>query len=378
MTDGAGSGVEKFGEVAKRLGFVGDEAIARALDVQEKMRALGVVPKRIGEILIDLALLAPEKVDQVIRAQRGRNASFAIEGFELLQKLGQGTTGSVYKARQLSLERIVAIKILAPALASNPAYVDRFQREAKIVSQLAHVNVIGGIDVGKSGGYRYFVMEFVDGPTLLTLLHRGGPLDETRATKITLQIARALDHAHRLSLVHQDVKPDNIIIAEGGVAKLCDLGLAKARSSEDREAEGRTIGTPNYISPEQARGEEDVDIRSDIYSLGATYYHALCGVIPLPGATPSATIARHVNDRPRPPREANPDLSDEPSRIVMRMMEKRPSDRYQTPAELIEDLEAVLAGRPLPSQNRGAGRHATRATSASATRRPTRSSRRAR
>lgn len=344
----------KFGEVARRLGLVDDAAVERALDIQEKMRAPGVVPKRLGEILVDLSLLSPEKVDEVLRAQKGRNGSFAIEGFELLEKLGQGTTGAVYKARQLSLDRIVALKILAPSLASNPAYVARFQREAKIVSQLAHVNVIGGIDVGESGGYRYFVMEFVDGPTLLRILERGGALDEARATKITLQIARALDHAHRLSLVHQDVKPDNIIIADGGVAKLCDLGLAKVRSSEEGAAsDGRTIGTPNYISPEQARGEEDVDIRSDVYSLGATYYHALCGAVPFAGPSPGATLSRHLNERPRAPRDVNPSVSEPVSRIVLRMLEKRPSDRYQTPAELIEDLEALVAGRPVPSQNRG-------------------------
>jgi serine/threonine-protein kinase len=355
---GAGEREAKFGEVACRLGLLDAGAIERALDIQEKMRALGVVPKRIGEILVDLSLLSPEKVDEVLRAQKGRSSSFAIEGFELLEKLGQGTTGAVFKARQLSLDRLVALKILAPSLASNPAYVSRFQREAKIVSQLAHVNVIGGIDVGESGGYRFFVMEFVDGPTLLKLLQRGGALDEARATKITLQIARALDHAHRLSLVHQDVKPDNIIIAEGGVAKLCDLGLAKVRSSEEGEAgDGRTIGTPNYISPEQARGEEDVDIRSDVYSLGASYYHALCGTVPFAGPSPGATLSRHLNERPRPPREVNPAVTEPVSRIVVRMLEKRPSDRHQTPAELIEDLEAILAGRPVPSQNRG---HAVR------------------
>ncbi len=345
----SGTGGARFGEVATRLGLADEAAVARALDIQEKMRGLGIVPKRVGEILVDLGTLTPDQVDEILRVQRGRGGSFSIEGFELLEKLGQGTTGAVYKARQLSLDRIVALKILAPHLASNPAYVGRFQREARIVSRLAHVNVIGGIDVGESGGYRYFVMEFVDGPTLLRILERGGALDENRAAKITLQIARALDHAHRLCLVHQDVKPDNIIVAEGGIAKLCDLGLAKVRHSEEGEGAGRTLGTPNYTSPEQARGEEDVDIRSDIYSLGATTYHALCGTVPFPGSSPGATLSRHLHERPRSPREVVPTVSEEVSRMVLKMMEKRPSDRYQAPSEIVEDLEALLAGRPVPS-----------------------------
>jgi serine/threonine protein kinase len=208
--------------------------------------------------------------------------------------------GAVYRANQISLERTVAVKVLTPHLAKNENYLKRFQREARAVAKLNHPNVVSGIDVGESKGCRFFVMEYVEGPTLLQLLEKDGRLDAMSATRIILQIARALDHAHKAGLVHRDVKPANIIVTtkhNQSVAKLCDLGLAKEVTEGGADTgEGRAMGTPFYISPEQARGAADIDIRSDIYSLGATYYHAVCGRTPFTGPTPAVIMAKHLTE----------------------------------------------------------------------------------
>ena len=186
-------------------------------------------------------------------------------GYEILKRIDRGAMGTVYKARQVSMDRIVAIKVLSKNLSRDKEFVSRFEREARATARLNHPNIILGIDVGEAEGRRYFVMEFVDGRTVGEYLKRGGAMDEKRALLIVQQIARALDHADGHHLVHRDIKPENIMVTRDGTAKLCDLGLAKATNTDSTQTEaGKSLGTPNYISPEQARGDVDVDIRSDI------------------------------------------------------------------------------------------------------------------
>ncbi|MFQ5843777.1 MAG: serine/threonine-protein kinase [Planctomycetota bacterium] len=260
-------------------------------------------------------------------------AGTRIGGYELKKTIGSGTLGTVYRALQLSLDRPVAIKILSPGLARDEEYVQRFHREARTVARLNHPNVISGIDVGEDGGYRYFVMELVAGLTIRHIVERGGPMDESRVAHIAQQISRALDHGHQLDLVHRDVKPENIIVTNDGVAKLCDLGLAK-----DRPEEGRSLGTPAYISPEQARGLQDVDIRSDLYSLGASMYHMLAGRVPFEG-TPPVVMTLHASEDPVPLRRIDPEVSADMEAIVARLMQKDRGARFQTPAELTGALD---------------------------------------
>jgi serine/threonine protein kinase len=329
----------RFGSFAVREGACTEEQVRSALERQKAES-----PQRpLGEILVSLGFLSRERLDRLLERHRELQRPFAIAGYELLEKLGQGSMGVVYRARQLSLDRIVAIKILPPELAENQAFVQRFMREARAVAKLNHPNVIQGIDVGESGGYRFFVMEYVDGLTVGEILRRGGPLDETRALRITVQIAAALDHAYRNRLVHRDVKPDNIMITDGGLAKLCDLGLAREESVEARRGPGATLGTPNYISPEQARGDSQVDIRSDVYSLGATLYHMLVGELPFSGESNAAIMAAHLTRRLVPPRERRPQVSLAVSALVERMMAKDPRQRPQTPSEVIVELDRVQA-----------------------------------
>lgn len=269
-----------------------------------------------------------------------------IEGYEIEQWLGEGTMGAVFRGRQISLDRSVAIKVLTPRLARNETFLRRFLREARAVARLNHPNVVSGIDVGSVRGCHYFVMEFVEGPTLLQILEQRGELTEEQATKLIRQVARALEHADKNSLVHRDVKPANIIVTKKGVAKLCDLGLAKLMDEDASETnEGRAMGTPFYISPEQARGDHDVDIRSDVYSLGATYYHAVCGRPPFQGRTPAVVMAKHLTEPLVPVQLIRPDVSRGCAAVIDRMLAKDRAERYQHPTELLEDLQLVLTGQ---------------------------------
>jgi serine/threonine-protein kinase len=303
-------------------------------------------------------------VTSILQLQ-GQRSRTRIKGYEMVSKLGQGATGAVYRATQLSLDRPVALKVLSPALAADETYIQRFLREARAVAKLNHPNIIRGIDVGRSGGWYYFAMEFVDGPTLAEVLRDRGPVEEPRALRIIEDIAKALEHAHRHGLIHRDVKPDNIMITAVGDAKLCDLGLAKSMAGDagGSETKGMAVGTPHYISPEQALGDE-VDIRSDIYSLGGTLFHALTGRTPFLGGEPRVVMTKHVTEPVDDPRDYRPEISEPTAFMVLKMMEKDSGDRYTEPVHLLDDVKAIRRGEPPPNlrEELEAGKSASRGT----------------
>lgn len=272
-----------------------------------------------------------------------------IAGFQLLRRVGRGAMGTVYRARQLSVDRIVAVKILRPHLAKNKEFTQRFKEEAKAAAMLNHPNIVQAIDAGEDAGYYYFTMEFVDGETLHRWMLREGVIEEHRALEVMRDVAIALGHAHAQGIVHRDVKPGNIMISRDNETKLCDLGLARLRVEEEEMgtgtvARGAAVGTPYYISPEQAMGKLDVDCRSDIYSLGATLYRALVGRHAFDAPSPAEVMEAHVKQPVPWPKDHNPDLTENVSYLLVKMMAKKPEERYQTPQELLEDTEHVLAG----------------------------------
>jgi serine/threonine-protein kinase len=250
--------------------------------------------------------------------------------------------GAVYKAKQLSLNRIVALKILPPKLALNKSYIGRFLREARVAAKLNHENIIYVIDVGESKGVYYFAMEYVEGKTVAELLHESGRLAESQVIEIALQVAKALDHAYSYGIIHRDVKPANVMITdEDKVVKLCDFGLAKEmdlRSSVTTH--GTVAGTPFYISPEQIKGK-DIDTRSDIYSLGGTMYHMATGELPFPGSSAPIVMVKQLHERPAAPRTKNPRISRALDALIMKCLEKDPAHRHQSPSELVKILTAL-------------------------------------
>jgi serine/threonine-protein kinase len=260
----------------------------------------------------------------------------------------------VYKAKQNSLNRTVAIKLLLKKDSDNPEFVARFYKEGQAAAMLSHSNIVQAVDVGSTAeGLHYFVMEYVEGKTLYDLMipppaGDGHVFTEAEALDIAIQMADALAHAHGRGLIHRDVKPKNIILTPGGVAKLTDLGLARAqddRAAGEAEA-GKAYGTPYYISPEQIRGEVDIDFRADIYSLGATLYHIVTGRVPFEADTPSAVMHKHLKNPLTPPDHINTALSVGIGEIIEVAMAKNRDDRYASTEDLLEDLRAVRAGHP--------------------------------
>lgn len=271
-----------------------------------------------------------------------------IPGFQILSKLGQGAMAVVFKAKQLSLDRTVAIKVLPKRLSESEEFVERFYREGRAAARLNHPNIIQAFDVGEAGGYHYFVMEYIDGKTIYDLVSDGCCIEETEALRILLQTSQALEHAHGQELIHRDVKPKNIMLTKDNVVKLADMGLAREVGdyvTANAEA-GRAYGTPYYICPEQIRGAIDIDYRADIYALGATFYHMVTGRVPFDGSTPSAVMHKHLKEPLIPPDHINHSLSSGIGEIIEVMMAKEPDDRYPSMAELISDLGTVSKGLP--------------------------------
>ena len=274
--------------------------------------------------------------------------SIEIPGYKIIEKVGSGGMGTVYKARQLSMDRVVALKVLNEKYSANKEFVDRFIREARAAGKLNHPNVIHVHDVSKANTRHYFSMEYVDGFPVKELLRIHGKLDSKRSVDITLQTAKALEFAHENGIVHRDVKPDNIMMSKDGVVKIADLGIAKS-FEEAGLAEGltkdqrRVMGTPHYMAPEQALGKE-IDHRVDVYSLGATFYHMLTGHTPFSGSTAHEVIKAHIQESLPPIQELSPDVPDALCFVVERMMAKLPEKRYPNMTRLIEDLERFQKG----------------------------------
>ncbi|MCX7935057.1 MAG: serine/threonine protein kinase, partial [Planctomycetota bacterium] len=271
-----------------------------------------------------------------------------IPGYELLEKIGQGGMGAVYRARQQSMDRIVALKILPKSLARRTEFKERFFREARAAGKLNHPNIVSAYDAQEANGYCYIAMEFVEGETVANKLKREGAIPEEEALHIAHQIAAGLAHAWKNGIVHRDVKPENFLYTKDRIAKLCDLGIAKAPADANLTQDGIALGTPRYISPEQARGIADLDYRTDIYSLGASLYHMLAGVPPFDGPTPAAIMLAHVNDPLPPLRSRAPHVSKAIAQVVERMMAKEPDSRYTSPEDFLADLEALQRGEIPP------------------------------
>jgi len=337
-----------------------DQGLITPKDLEDcvKLRKEIAGGSALSTLMVSNGLITQKQLDRLksqIEESPGASTITQIPGYKIMDKLGAGAMATVYKAKQISLDRIVAVKILPRKFMNNPQFVDRFYYEGRAAAKLNHANIVGALDVGKAGDYHYFVMEFVDGHTVYDDIEKFKKYGEKDAIKVVLQIAKALDHAAKAGFIHRDVKPKNIMITRDGTAKLADMGLARAVSdAAAAEAEaGKAYGTPYYISPEQIRGELDVDSRADIYGLGATLYHMVTGKVPFEGANPSAVMHKHLKDPLVPADRLNPGLTAGICEIIEVCMQKDRKDRYQSTADLMEDLEAVLNdGAPIHARKK--------------------------
>jgi serine/threonine protein kinase len=269
----------------------------------------------------------------------GRTTGYKVDRYILLDLIGQGGMGRVYLAQDSRLSRRVALKILSPERVNNPRAIARFQREARVGAQLQHENLVRIYDFGESNGRYYLVMEFIEGRTIGTMISEVA-IPPAPAARLVRQVALGLEHAHRKGLIHRDVNPYNILVTRDGTAKLADLGLAIDLAEEDRVTrEGATVGTFDYVAPEQARHSHSADIRSDIYSLGCTLYHMCSGQVPFPTPSLPEKLFAHQAMEPEPLDKLVSGLPEGLAEVVQKMMHKSPDERYATPLQVAVALQ---------------------------------------
>ena len=272
--------------------------------------------------------------------------------YELLEAIGEGGFAKVYKARDIRLDRLVAIKVIRPDLAGAQAFLDRFRREGVALAKLRHHGIVPIYDIRETGDLIYYVMPFIDGENLRDRLERLGQLPPFEAHRILSELADAITAAHNAGIIHRDIKPENIIL-EGNLKKvlLMDFGIAKAEDRNEKRLTGSgvLVGTPRYMSPEQAAGDAEIDHRADIYSLGVLGYHMVVGELPFTG-TPQQVIVKHITDIPTPVHKLNPSAPKALSDAIARCLEKKPSERFESAMDLWRDLQAVVFFRTEPDR----------------------------
>lgn len=262
--------------------------------------------------------------------------------YEIIEKIGNGGMATVYRATDKILKRQVAVKILRDEFTTDEEFIRRFEVEAQSAARLTHANIVSIYDVGVEGNLYFIVMELIQGKTLKEIIvEEQGPLPWKWSINVAIQIAQALEMAHRNNIIHRDIKPHNIIITEEGVAKVTDFGIAKAVSNSTITAFGTTIGSVHYFSPEHARGGY-TDAKSDIYSLGVVMYEMLTGRVPFDADTPVSVALKHMQEEPVEPVELNPNMPSSVNKIIMKALKKEPSLRYQSSTEMLVDLKASL------------------------------------
>ncbi|MCU0880340.1 MAG: serine/threonine protein kinase [Pirellulaceae bacterium] len=323
-----------------------DEAIAAAQVQLGQAQAAGAKAGTAAtQVEVDDNLLAALLVELgVITSYQARElksgrSKFNLGPYTITDWIGQGGMGHVYKGVHQVMGRECALKVL-PIHRTTPEAINNFKREVRTHAQLDHPNLVRAYDAGQDGNTHYLVVEYVPGTDLRKVVRSQGPLTQQQAASVILQAARGLDYAHKRGLIHRDVKPGNILVTPGGIAKVSDLGLAGFQEEGDADPRaGKIVGTADYLSPEQIRSPGDVTHSSDIYSLGCTLYYAVCGKVPFPGGRPADKARRHLHDTPFHPRRFAPDLDEEFVEVIADMMEKDHKGRIQSAAEVAARLE---------------------------------------
>src|SRR6516162_5013926 len=289
----------------------------------------------------DWSAAAPSHPGIAAAAEELQEGTLLAGRYEIIKLLGQGGMGAVYKARDTELDRMVALKLIRPELAKNPDILRRFKQELILARQVTHKNVIRIFDLGQSDGIKFITMDFVEGKDLRALLQERGRFPPNEAARIMLQICRALEAAHAEHVIHRDLKPQNIMLDQRGRVFVMDFGIARSAHLPGMTQTGALVGTPEYMSPEQARGEK-LDERSDIFSLGVIFYEILTGKSPYPSDAPLATLWKRMQERVTPPSQLEPTMPSELNDIVLKALEIEPENRFARAREMAHQLEIWL------------------------------------
>lgn len=301
--------------------------VGRSMTVEE------IDDRDLAAVLVERGDITSYQADQLL-AGRTR---LKLGAYIITDWIGQGGMGQVFKAVHEMLGRVSAIKVL-PLQKATDESVANFRREIRTQAQLDHPNLVRAFDAGEDAGVHFLVVEYIPGTDLRRLVRQKGRLDIQQAANVIMQAAQGLEHAHSHNLIHRDIKPGNILVTPDGVAKVSDLGLAGFMHDADDPRAGKTVGTADYLSPEQIRTPHEITRSSDIYSLGCTLYYAITGKVPYPGGTPKSKARRHLEETPWHPRRFNEDVTDEFVDLIGDMMEKDPSLRIQSAQEVVDRL----------------------------------------
>jgi serine/threonine-protein kinase len=354
----------RFWQAARQSGLIDEEGLRACLAaVPPEKREGEHLDRRLARQAVQQGKLSIWQAQQLMA---GRSSGFKINRYTLIEMIGQGGMGRVYLAKDTRLNRRVALKILSPDRMNNPRAIARFQREARVGAQLQHENLVRIYDEGEANGKCYLVMEYIEGKNIGAIIAENGPIPPATAARLGQQVSLGLEHAQQKGLIHRDVNPYNILVTRDGIAKLTDLGLAIDQTEEAQVTrEGATVGTFDYVSPEQARHSHSVDTRSDIYSLGCTLYHMLSGQVPFPSPSLPEKLFGHQAVEAMPLARLVPGIPEGLSEVIEKMMRKSPDDRYPTPLDVAQALEPFTdtpAGTsyagPGSSTVRGGGRSA--------------------
>jgi serine/threonine protein kinase len=347
------SSVEELLQLIRKSGMVDEQKLANYLHRRHLTRGLSYDPREFADEMVQDGVLTYFQAEQFLL---GKWRGFTIGKFKLLERIGVGGMGQVFLCEHMFMRRRVAVKVLPPAKADQPAALGRFYREARAAGSLDHPNIVRTHDIDQDGNLHFIVMDYVDGPNLLDVVKKFGPMDLTRAVSYTRQAALGLDYAFRNHLIHRDIKPGNVLIDRKGVARILDMGLARFINDHGDQLTIKyddkiVLGTADYVAPEQVANSHSVDIRADIYALGATLYFLLAGHPPFPTGTVSQKLLWHRTKDPTPVRQIRPEVPEALAVIVGKMMAKDPKARYQTPAQVATDLEQFLTVPvPLPAE----------------------------
>jgi eukaryotic-like serine/threonine-protein kinase len=331
---------DEFLNLVRKSGVVDEKRLGAYLARVRAAGSLPPEPAKFAGFLVRDGILTHFQAEQVLQ---GKWRRFTIGKYKVLERLGAGGMGSVYLCEHKLMRRRVAVKVLPTAKADDPSSLERFYREARAVAALDHPNIVRAYDIDQDDKLHFLVMEYVDGSSLQDIIKKAGPMDVTRAAHYMRQSAQGLQHAHESAgLVHRDIKPGNILVDRTGVVKILDMGLARFFHDEEdvltKKYDENVLGTADYLAPEQALDSHGVDIRADIYSLGATFYYCLTGRTPFTDGTVAQKLIWHQTRQPKAIRQTRPEVPEALAALIERMMSKDPAQRPQTPLEVAEAL----------------------------------------